>query len=692
MRALQSVPMAFMDRILSARTIVTDRFPFASFTVTTKPGRFIEVACATDPRLLHTDYLERRSPSCFYTSATQGLVRVESCQATWMMPAEALRRFAGADRLYYALGTYGNHLGDDPRFSIAPYALERVPFIALGTAFSGRSLGWRSPAPSSAPATYGGQAARLRWGGDDVFERQRREQSTAASQPMGPMSHYDDGYGAALWRGESDDDAAELAAYQDDGEEATLEGTGAALTDDEEDGETYGGRVWSRAAEETEAGELEDGFDAARRAPSETSAARGLEEAEAEIEDGFDAARRASETSVASGLEEAEAEIEDGIDAARHGVSGAVQSLGASRSRGLEDDSEAAAYMDDGNWQTGSTGVGYAGRHARYATEDDEQDLPIGPASKALGASSRPLDFSLLDIAEKVRLLRFVGRAESGGEGYSAVGADEDLPDPSRPGLKRMHYGLSFGLLAFTQRTGHLGQVLEKSVAREPALLAAGRLPKEDTVLAVLGADGERVLEMTDPVRTPIEEDRLLPVGGAPLWQAPWLARFASLGRLGHVRAAQNEVGIAVFVDPMLTIARDLGLDTPRSLALLIDRAVHMGPAGARSWVLGVVGPIRTEADRDRALRALGHDAGDLRAFQAVRGLEPDGRWGPLTHAAMVRALRSLGRESPVAVPTAHEIVKALVDAAADQGFQDRVRRIVDERTELDDSGAYQPG
>jgi hypothetical protein len=249
-----------------------------------------------------------------------------------------------------------------------------------------------------------------------------------------------------------------------------------------------------------------------------------------------------------------------------------------------------------------------------------------------------------------------------------------------------MHYGLSFGLLAFTQRTGHLGQVLEKSVAREPALLAAGRLRKTPSRRA--RGRWRTCTEMPIPYARRSKKTGYCRSAARWLWQVPWVARFASLGRLGHGRAAQN--GWASLYSSMLTIARD-PVRHAAFTGMLIDRAVHWG-AGARSWVLGVVGPIRTEADRDRALRALGHDAGDLRAFQAVRGLEPDGRWGPLTHAAMVRALRSLGRESPVAVPTAHEIVKALVDAAADQGFQDRVRRIVDERTELDDSVAYQPG
>jgi hypothetical protein len=174
-------------------------------------------------------------------------VRVKSCQATWMMPAEALRRFAGADRLYYALGTYGNHLGDDPRFSIAPYALERVPFIALGTAFSGRSLGWRHRRPAR-PRRRRGPGCATGGGAATMFERQRRAEHR--SEPvMGPMTLRRRLRCRTLARRirTTRGGARGLERWR----RGDPRGHGAALTDDGEDGETYGGRVWSRAAEET---------------------------------------------------------------------------------------------------------------------------------------------------------------------------------------------------------------------------------------------------------------------------------------------------------------------------------------------------------------------------------------------------------------------------------------------------------
>ena len=109
-----------MISITPCRTTVSDRFPIASFVVHVPPDRLFEVACATDPQLFHPEQRERRRPENFVTSAARGLMRAPAGQATYLMPPEDLRRFAGAKRIYYALGAYRGMENEEPIFTVAP--------------------------------------------------------------------------------------------------------------------------------------------------------------------------------------------------------------------------------------------------------------------------------------------------------------------------------------------------------------------------------------------------------------------------------------------------------------------------------------------------------------------------------------------------------------------------------------------
>jgi hypothetical protein len=165
------------------------------------------------------------------------------------------------------------------------------------------------------------------------------------------------------------------------------------------------------------------------------------------------------------------------------------------------------------------------------------------------------------------------------------------------------------------------------------------------------------------------------PVGGADLWREPWLSRFRQAGRHIPFQAAQNQLAAESFLDAMLKFTGWMGLDTARALAMVVDRAIQMGRAGAARWVISVAGPIQTEALRGRALAALGH--GDLRQFQrATPGLNADGDFGPMSHAAMVAALRALGAEAPIPIPTREQVMDAMVRGAAGRPWAHRVNEL----------------
>jgi hypothetical protein len=94
--------------------------------------------------------------------------------------------------------------------------------------------------------------------------------------------------------------------------------------------------------------------------------------------------------------------------------------------------------------------------------------------------------------------------------------------------------------------------------------------------------------------------------------------------------------------------------------------------------VLGAISPIQTQAQRQQALAALGHTS--VAGFQrAHAGLEGDGEWGPLTHAAVLAGLRALGARSPVPVPQHEQEWHAmLVRRSSGEPWQDRIQRVAD--------------
>jgi hypothetical protein len=680
-----------MLSIHPSRTNISDRFPVASFAISVPSSRFFEVACATDPRLFHVDWQRHRSPSNFYTSRDQGLLRARSGETAWLLPSDQLRRFAGAKRIYYALGSYGSPRGDNAEFTISPFALERTPCISLSSDFTGRSLDRSRLAGVRGSATYGAPTHPLRWGGDDVLEASRSTREPSSSD------RYEDGHSPELWDeedgGRSGGRLAEQAAY-DQGialEQSDVE-SDFSIEDDAPGASDVADLVSDGGAEK----------------PSQAGAASWDEHGGWDAAAGWDDSGALEETELSDepleGYEDGAAFYGDG--GARPAQDGAGDD--ADEWDGYEDAAElyGAVGAGDGGWSepegaadvatlapehdawptTPDSDHAYGGAAAPEVTEgrdpgyreseEDEELLPVGRASLALGTAP-------LDIPEKVRLLRVVAAFESGRDGYAAVNADREFSDPKHPAYQKYHIGLSWGLIQFTQRSGMLGRVLQAAKRREDAI---ADLPAEHRFASLFGPAWEELLRVTNAADP---DQRVAPVAGAALWEPVWTARFRAAGAVPHVTYAQNEVAITEFVDPMLQVARWLGFDTPRSLAMLVDRCIHMGPGGGLAWIMRAVGPVKTQADRDNALRALGHT--DLRAFQQSQAprLAVDGRWGPKTHAAMTGALRALGAASPLTVPGREAMLQAMVEAARPQRFHARLAALHANRADFADDISY---
>jgi hypothetical protein len=217
-----------------------------------------------------------------------------------------------------------------------------------------------------------------------------------------------------------------------------------------------------------------------------------------------------------------------------------------------------------------------------------------------------------LGIPATIALLTKLGRQFVAPEGYKAASLDGQ--------------GLRVGFVGFR------GPLV-------PKLLGLMRKRDAAAYRATLGTDAETLPASEDTVA------RLRAAGGYTLFQA-----------------AQNELAARAFVRPMLGFAGGFGLDTERALAMVVDRALELGPREARTWIARAISPIQTDAQRQQALGALGFQG--VPEFQRAAGVKRDGDFGPKTQAAMVAALRRLGPGSPISVPTREQMMDTIVARA----------------------------
>jgi hypothetical protein len=660
-----------MVSITPCQRLISDRFPVASFVVNAPPERLFEIACATDPTLFRSDQRHRRSASNFFSTRLGGLMRAPAGHATYLMPPDQLKRFAGARRLFYNVGSYAGPRGEDPRFSVPPEAAQAMPSIQISADFTGRTLD-RSRLggiAARADARYGGNNVRteaLTWGADLVAaapaaprarlgDRSGGAAATAAAQAPA----YDDGYSPDLWKQQR---RRAPVARALGGDVTSGASTGTALDEppgyeDAPDLVAHSGMSLPNQPPPLEPmGEMgryggaepagfEDGaeLNRSRRAGGRRPVLGGAGGVGAPV------AAAPSPRAEIAGFEDAPA-----LARGRQRRYGAV-------GYALDDAPPAGSPAPAAAPPASATAT--AGRDDDYDDSTDEAEEPEPPADLP-GADARSSAAPVpLTIPEKFKLVALVARNEGGGgrDGYSAVNPDGEYNDPSHRFFHRQHVGLSWGIVQFTQLGGALGRVLSACQRRDPAQFAQ-----------VFGPDSEELLRVTNADN---EDDRLQPVGAQFLWEGDWPQRFRDAGKIPSFQAAQNEVAIEGYLDPNLAFARCLGWNTDRALALLYDRCVQMGNAGARSFIIRAINPIRTQKQRAEALSALGYP--NLQAFaDAYPELDGDARWTPLCQAALAGALRGLGTESPVPVPALGEQLDRVVAASAGRRFADRVQKL----------------
>lgn len=642
-----------MQSITPCQRRISDRFPVASFAVSVPPSRLFEIVCATDPQLLKPEYRGKRTVENFFTSRTAGLLRAPAGQATYLVPPEQLRRFAGRPRLYFALASYGSQRGDDPSLSVGLAQVEHAPSIMLSADFTGRTLDRTKFRGAPPDGRYGAAKALLTWGGD----------AFAAPAPSAPAARdYDDGFSPELWKGRGDEDSG--------GDEPQLPWNDPSDPSDppepdpseqyEEMGhsEAYGRRTPRRAAAGTPA-PAPVGASASTAEPAGFEDAVALRSSRARY--GTAHAHTCTRCSDPSARHHPVGQVageppgaEDARQLHRYGGGRRIDTYGGRYGYGAgPGDLQASAPPVPAMMPTMTPAMPPPARGAvddEWREDDSELDLPSVATDGAGDA---------LTIRRKFEIVMPVLLRESGEDRYSAVAGSIEYDDPTHAAYQRIHYGVHWGIASFNQRSGALGQVLRACEKRDGARFAQH-----------FGASVvEQLLAVTN---APSPDARLAPVGGALLWSPSWLELFRRAGEIAPFQAAQNEVAIERYVDRNLGFVAALGLLTDRGLAMVFDRALGMGIAGARAWILAAISPLSDDGKVQQAVQALRH--ADLAAFQNAAGLPASGRLGTQTHAALLGALRGLGDRAPVRVPAPAEMLDRLAAAAAGRRFERRVR------------------
>lgn len=656
--------MNLPPRIISNRRYLDDRFPVLGFTILSDRPGYYEVLLATQPAQLNVT--GTRTPGTSYSSRSEsGLIPISQNTSVYIVPAAVLRNFVRSqprpEKIYYTVVLYGDAAGTKGVFAQPPETLATsAPSVEISRHFGSDGFGdvlgmnpdrMRRVTPAASQAFASAQAKisaeEDRAEGEDGVSAPPPERQPP---PKSRTTAADVGYGDSYSQEPRVDDGESRAQY------ATA--TGDPIYDDGYAGDPAQGSALGLMSSQqssfrpgaTEPAVLEDDtVDDDRDSYGRYRSSEGHEDR------GDGSSFRAAKSSAAA----QSFRDDDADDDDYHSQRGMSNAGGGSSDRLylMQDKSEldsnpschvpvstAASYGDEAeHWNEPAPS---------YQSLDTPAPQPAAPALP-------------LTIEAKRDLIGKLGE-------YSAVRADAEyngVYGAEHPAYRRYHLGLSFGIALFNQERGDLKKLLTAFRERDAAKFDQIFGPDTKDLFDVLRAEGPPSTDSRDG-----RSARLKPVGGADLWQEPWLSRFREAGCHKPFQAVQNKLAAELYLDPMLRFAGWMGLNTERALAIAMDRAAELGVGPAQEWIANAVGPFQGGPQRHAALAALGYPS--IRAFQGDHpGTDTNGQWGPLTHAAAVAGLRARGN-SPVPLPTLDQMLDTLVRRSAHTSSFERVRAL----------------
>jgi len=621
--------------IAANRQQVDPRFPALGFIVDSGGLPYFEVLLTTDRSLFDPANAGRRNTSNFYASRQDsGMIRSDGSGAIYVLPTAVLREFAKAPEIFYTVVAYR---GPDASGPAMAHSHEELAQDAPSVSCSPDLHSSMSLDVLSVPVE---KLRRIRHDGA-LHEGYQAFSSEPEIDAAADRAEGEDGYGLSMPQ-----------SFETAYDESNYSG---AMGDDSDDGYRDGFETPTAAAHEAmgmgEGGDDDLDGDAYRQATT------------AQESDDYSAAAAPSmlededytDESAEPKLAKAADDYDDGMGA---------ESLEA-------DDEPSYEGLDT--------------PPAPSATRAPDSQAPaplyIPPMTPAPPSSRRPLN-----VQAKIELISRIAPFESGSAGYAAINADGEYEGrfPNHPAKGRYHIGLSYGIVQFTQDSRSLGRLLAMMRDRDRAKFRDVFGPDSDELVRVTNSEGR------SSAHTPGGRSaRVQPVAGVDIWKEPWVARFKEAARPNLFgtgarqvfNGAQNELASGLYLDPILPFAKWLDLTTDRALAMVFDRAVQMGVTGARRWIIEAVGPVKTPAYMQQAFAKLNTD---LASFQAsTPGLENDGGFGAMTHAALVAALRRSGN-SPFPIPTRDQMLDAMVLRASSTAWARRTAELRNSTTFTD--------
>lgn len=683
-RASVRAQSAGVPRITPIHDPVDKRHSDLSFTIDTGGRPSFRVLIARERSLFAASEAGARTASNFYDSLRDGLLHDDGPPCFFLVPRSVLHAMLPAPRLYYTVIAYDDSSGTRAVYAHAPESLPtEAPSVTLSSDLAG-SLSTMFGTPvarlarvdsslalgfadeelgedhDAAPPESVGLAAEDEWGDDDHGvvgdAEEEKEDGHGRAAALDADDDYDDGYVADArsyadgdaWRTPVLEGAKAAAALQEDAPDAGVDdiwGGAAGLTDsagDDAYDDGFGEPEPAAQAYREEGEDLDPGTQPQVDEAGHSSA-YGDDEVQA-----FDAPMREPLPEM---LPDEEADVTRPASAGQEDDGVEIEAAPVSALDAADDDSYGVDYADE-----------------QGLSQVSQDAAPHAAAPPATAAARVPFDIE----ACKAILAR-IAPYESGREGFARTIEDGEFAGrfgAGHPAYQRYHLGLTFGAFPFVQEHGTLGQLLTLMRERDRATFDA-TFPEADELIAVTtAADGRRAWESPDGLSA-----RLRPVAGKPLWQEPWLGRFKRAAAHPPFQGAQNEMAARLYVQPVLQVAQQIGLDSEQGLTLLIDRAVQMGAPAALALVLDAATPVETPALRQQALANLGH--ADLPAFQRAARLPLTGTWDVPTHAALIAALRASPR-SPTPVLGCNEIVAALLRHAQGMPWAARIAQLRD--------------
>jgi hypothetical protein len=150
------------------RNEISRAFPVLGFTIRTGgDATTCEIALATHPGLLPVSGRERRTPLTFWSSRPHGRIEAPRGESVYIVPPDVLARFAGQERLYYAVAVYRDSDPGRPEIVLPPE--NAAPYVAISKSFTGRSR--RLSTAGRSPSQGYGQSTTpdlLSWAADEA--------------------------------------------------------------------------------------------------------------------------------------------------------------------------------------------------------------------------------------------------------------------------------------------------------------------------------------------------------------------------------------------------------------------------------------------------------------------------------------------------------------------------------------------